>query len=314
MQSTCDFTAGWFSGIAGLLIGHPLDTVKVRQQTFTEHRMFSIIKKTLQKEGIRGFYKGMGFPIVTAGAYNSLFFGAYATVLRYRHSGQEPDGNLRRFCCESGILPPLWHTNLIIAGGIGGATTVMLGAPVELIKTQLQVMTDSPAALKQLHKSGKKTNKVTGPVSCAKHVYELRGLRGFYIGGVSMLLRDIPSFSVYILSYEHIVCLLQGKMISGEHPRGIYQIIAGGFAGILSWMFLMPLDVIKSKIQADDLISPKYKGIIDCFIQSYKQEGTSIFFQGIIPCMVRAFPVNAAVFYVYQLIVDKCDEFYFSLK
>ena len=35
------------------------------------------IKKTLQKEGMKGFYKGMSFPLVSAAAYNACVFGVY---------------------------------------------------------------------------------------------------------------------------------------------------------------------------------------------------------------------------------------------
>lgn len=31
-MSTCDLAAGWFGGAAGVVAGHPMDTIKVRQQ------------------------------------------------------------------------------------------------------------------------------------------------------------------------------------------------------------------------------------------------------------------------------------------
>ncbi|KAJ9589920.1 hypothetical protein L9F63_016981, partial [Diploptera punctata] len=72
--SSCDFIAGWGGGICGLLIGHPLDTIKVRQQTFEKASGLHIFIKTFKFEGVYGFYKGMAAPLVTAGVLNSLFF------------------------------------------------------------------------------------------------------------------------------------------------------------------------------------------------------------------------------------------------
>ena len=69
---------------------------------------------------------------------------------------------------------------------------------------------------------------------------------------------------------------------------------AGGLAGIISWVFNYPVDVVKSRIQAD--ISGKYSGMIDCTIKSYQAEGWRVFVQGINSTVVRAFPTNAATF------------------
>ena len=50
--------------------------------------------------------------------------------------------------------------------------------------------------------------------------------------------------------------------------------------------------------------SPCYTGIIDCAVKSYHAEGISVFFRGIIPTLVRAWPVNAVTFYVYEIMIN----------
>ena len=80
-MSGCDFTAGWIGGCAGLIAGHPVDTVKVRQQALARARMVDVFRDTARKEGLRGFFKGMLYPLVTAGAMNSIFFGVYGATL-----------------------------------------------------------------------------------------------------------------------------------------------------------------------------------------------------------------------------------------
>ena len=49
---------------------------------------------------------------------------------------------------------------------------------------------------------------------------------------------------------------------------------------------------------------PCYTGIIDCMVKSYHTEGMSVFFRGIIPTLVRAWPVNAVTFYVYEIMIN----------
>lgn len=59
-------------------------------------------------------------------------------------------------------------------------------------------------------------------------------------------------------------------------------------AGILSWLFTYPQDVIKSRIQGDTLgYASKYKGAYDCLKQSLRSEGYPMLFRGIGSTVVR---------------------------
>ncbi|KAG0230350.1 hypothetical protein BGW42_001022 [Actinomortierella wolfii] len=46
-----------------------------------------------------------------------------------------------------------------------------------------------------------------------------------------------------------------------------------------------------------------YRGIVDCAIRSYKSEGLGVFMKGATPALLRAFPVNAVTFFVYELVM-----------
>jgi len=46
--------------------------------------------------------------------------------------------------------------------------------------------------------------------------------------------------------------------------------------GSISWVTATPADVVKSRLQADAMEQRKYKGIIDCIMQSYKKEGIHV--------------------------------------
>uniref|UniRef100_A0A0P4VTS2 Mitochondrial carrier protein n=1 Tax=Scylla olivacea TaxID=85551 RepID=A0A0P4VTS2_SCYOL len=84
-------------------------------------------------------------------------------------------------------------------------------------------------------------------------------------------------------------------------------IFCGGMAGVLSWASILPLDVVKSRLQADNSRNPQYKGMVDCLIKSYKADGLSVFGRGFTMMSVRAFPTNGAIFlgYVTSLNVMK---------
>ena len=54
--------------------------------------------------------------------------------------------------------------------------------------------------------------------------------------------------------------------------------------------------MVKSRIQADDPMNPKYNGMIDTFKKCYKEGGIRIFGRGLIVMSLRAFPLNGATF------------------
>lgn len=58
--------------------------------------------------------------------------------------------------------------------------------------------------------------------------------------------------------------LLQGLSSTAELGVGSL-ILAGGLGGVAYWGPVYPADVIKSRIQVDDLQRPQYRGMLDCF-------------------------------------------------
>jgi solute carrier family 25 carnitine/acylcarnitine transporter 20/29 len=83
---------------------------------------------------------------------------------------------------------------------------------------------------------------------------------------------------------------------------------AGVMAGFGLWGSMFPIDTIKSKIQADSLSKPQFKGTIDCLRRSVAIEGWGGMWKGVSAAMARAIPVNAAIFLAVegtrQLIAD----------
>ena len=51
--------------------------------------------------------------------------------------------------------------------------------------------------------------------------------------------------------------------------------------GLLSWQAIIYLDVVKSRIQSDCHMKPKYAGMMDCFVTSYRQDGLTVFARGL---------------------------------
>ena len=99
--------------------------------------------------------------------------------------------------------------------------------------------------------------------------------------GLSLtILRDSIGFSIYFSSYE----LLQSNY---NNP-----FLNGGLAGILSWIYSYPVDVIKTKYKLYD------KSLYSILKNQTKKKLLS----GINIMLVRAFFVNAGIFYIFERI------------
>lgn len=95
----------------------------------------------------------------------------------------------------------------------------------------------------------------------------------------------------------------QQQMQPQMQSQPLYQrIVAGALAGICGWLVIYPLDVIKSRLQADALAPGhnKYTGMTDCFRVSYGQGGIRSLYSGLGFTLLRAVPVASVILPCYD--------------
>ncbi|XP_030748616.1 congested-like trachea protein [Sitophilus oryzae] len=274
------FFCGGFGGICTVLVGHPLDTIKIRLQTMpvpvpgTLPKYTSTLdcfNQTLRNEGFKGFYKGMGAPLVGVAPIFALSFLGYG-IGKQIFSPKEGRHSALQF---------------FTAGAFSGLSTTLIVAPGERIKCLLQVQ------------EGHRTAKVyDGPADVVKQLYRQGGLTSIYRGIGATLLRDVPACGFYFLTYEVITGYLTKN--GRERISILGTVLAGGTAGIVHWLVGMPPDVLKSRLQtAPDGRYPR--GIRDVFKELIKTEGPLALYKGVTPVLLRAFPANAACFLGFEL-------------
>lgn len=179
----------------------------------------------------------------------------------------------------------------VALGGIGtGAIQSLFLSPVELIKIRLQ-----------LQDKGKLTQPEKGPVTVAKNIWKKEGLRGIYRGLGITVMRDVPAHGLYFWTYEYMRELLHPGCRNGAQENLNTMLIAGGSAGVASWVCCYPFDVVKTRLQAQTPSSLRYKGVVDCFRKSVSAEGYSVLWRGLGTAVARAFVVNGAIFAAYEI-------------
>lgn len=76
---------------------------------------------------------------------------------------------------------------------------------------------------------------------------------------------------------------------------------AGGWAGVIAWTSIYPIDVVKSRLQTQPLDAPMYRSLLHCARELYRNEGAAVYSRGLLATVLRAFPLNAVTFSFYEL-------------
>lgn len=107
---------------------------------------------------------------------------------------------------------------------------------------------------------------------------------------------SLTGFASYFVAYE--------MMVQEKHPTSFHILMAGGLAGVFSWLVTFPIDVIKTRMQVDGFQQQnQYTNYWDCLKKSYQSEGWRLFTRGLGSTLIRAFPMNAVCFLVVTLIM-----------
>ncbi|RUP43036.1 mitochondrial carrier domain-containing protein, partial [Jimgerdemannia flammicorona] len=215
----------WPTGLAGLAVGHPFDTVKVRLQSrelSTRYKgTWNCLATIVRQEKVLGLYKGMASPAmrsshleftiqVGVAVINAMVFGVYGYFMEMQlnNSGRTD--------------PTLCH--IFLAGTGSGVVNSFITCPMELVKVRLQ--NQGIPSVSSTH--------YRGPLDCTLKTYQAGGMRSIYKGMIATVLRE-ASFGPYFVSYELFRRSLRPPGKSVDELDGGRLVLAGGAAGIVAW-------------------------------------------------------------------------------
>ncbi|KIV82448.1 hypothetical protein PV11_04561 [Exophiala sideris] len=290
---SADFWAGYTSGALGILIGNRLDVLKVRAQASTSStHAVTTPESSTNLQRFTALFRGAAAPVLGYGALNSILFMTFNRSLKLM------DPSIFDYTRLAGVdLGKIW-----IAGAIGGLTTFVVSAPSELVKCRTQLGIDGQGS----------------SYAVFKDIWKHGGLRGLYYGGAITSLRDAFGYGWYFWSYELSKRLLLSRQADPfMAPTATDVLISGGIAGVVTWVSIYPLDVIKTRLQAQPAWHPEVQGLLsadgaaprrapnslEIAREIWRSSGFGGFYRGVGICSIRAFFVNAIQWYAYERIM-----------
>lgn len=249
-------TAGTAS-LVSTAASFPFDSVKSRLQVRDYPSIWACAKAVVREEGVQGFFRGVTIPLITISFVRTSSFSIYYNTKAYLH-------NHGIFNDSSRLI----HTAL--SGAAGGATSGIIiscgSAPFELVKVQRQleylIAVQKGLVKKATAAGGGRTFVPQSGFQAAANIYRnFGGIKGFYMGFPLHMARDTLGTALYFGFYDSIRKLVSrhskndsrsGPSLYGI-PGPVVSFLSGSSAGILSWLIVYPVDLIKTKVQRDAL-------------------------------------------------------------
>ncbi|XP_011498495.1 PREDICTED: mitochondrial ornithine transporter 1 [Ceratosolen solmsi marchali] len=279
-----DFIAGSVGGVALVYVGQPLDTVKVKMQTFPKIYvgMVDCFMKTVRTDGIvKGLYAGTLPSIVANVAENSILFAAY--------------GGCQKIVANIFGVPKVENLSSFenaLAGFCAAFFSTLTLCPTELIKCRLQAMRE----VQSYNKTGGTNVKYVGPWKLTRQIIKESGISGLYRGLTSTIVREMPGYFFFFGAYELTRELLAKPEQNRDEIGWQRTMVAGAVGGTVLWIVIFPADVVKSRIQAQNLKTPAMALMKDIV----KTEGVSALYSGLKPTLIRTIPATATLFVTYE--------------
>lgn len=194
---------------------------------------------------------------------------------------------------------PVQVTKDLLAGGVSGAVSKTITAPIERVKLIIQTQDANPKI-----KSGE-VARYTGIGNCFSRVASEQGMGAFWRGNFTNCVRYFPTQAINLASKDSI----KGAFPKFDAKTEFWSFFAvnlasGGAAGALSLCFVYPLDYARTRLASDVGSGKKtFNGLGDCLVKTAKgpkgvlslYNGFGISVAGIIPYRGVQFGLNDTI-------------------
>eukprot|EP00754_Rhynchopus_humris_P006264 Rhum_TRINITY_DN13048_c5_g1::Rhum_TRINITY_DN13048_c5_g1_i1::g.56659::m.56659/K14684/SLC25A23S; solute carrier family 25 (mitochondrial phosphate transporter), member 23/24/25/41 len=178
-------SAATAAGAVQTFITYPLESIRQRLymanslgHNFTESGIPNCVRRTMQAEGVRGFYKGLGVGLATGAPFVGVEMSMYEVLVR--NIPQDTTGVMR--------VP--WH---FAFGSMAGVFTQTVLYPLDTLWRR--VMSDGVFD---------RPRRYTSSLDCISVTLKEEGVRGMFAGVGANAVRAIPAAGIQFMAYEFL--------------------------------------------------------------------------------------------------------------
>mmetsp|Transcript_7465 Transcript_7465/g.10595 ORF Transcript_7465/g.10595 Transcript_7465/m.10595 type:complete len:396 (+) Transcript_7465:119-1306(+) len=333
--------AGYIAGVCGIIIGHPLDSIKVMLQTQSAQMVSPItLRPTLVARAGSATVHTAAMPYNFLQQRQHMTATTQATATRTT-SSTTAQHSLKRlyagakgplltagiiqsinFCIYDSLRRILHHYddsehtnnaylpslhkdslyNIALASTFSGAATTILTSPLIIIKTKQQLTGwNFQRALRETARSSSSFNN-GGSIN----------LKNFYVGFGPHLFACSVGRGVYMCAYEMIKQQIAERKV--QQATGVTmqeRMICAALAGMTCWSVIFPMDALQNQMYKQALTSSssstngnKTMSTYEMATMMYRQNGIGAFYRGFGVTILRAGPVAAAVLPVFDMSLE----------
>lgn len=271
--------SGALAGVAARTVSSPMDLLKIRFQMQSATKVSSnqcksipaSIRRVFKNEGLKGFWKGNMAGIYLYASYSAIQFGIY---------------------------DKLSHTYPNLEKGISGAMAALgatlISYPFDLIRTRKSLQKNSSTHYGNI-------------LHTCNVIFREESITGFYKGIGPSLAQVIPYMGLVFASYSRTKTFILQKV---NFTNTSADFTAGCVAGLVSKTLLMPLDVVRKRLQIQGTAYNTYvirdlqvySGFSDCVKRIYHREGLRGFFNGLSFALLKSVPSTATTLLIYGIL------------
>ncbi|KAM3380506.1 calcium-dependent mitochondrial ATP-magnesium/phosphate carrier protein 2 [Capsicum galapagoense] len=187
-----------------------------------------------------------------------------------------------------GISKHVHAAKYLIAGGVAGATSRTVTAPLDLLKVILQVQTARVSL-----------------GSTVREIWKDGGILRFFRGNGLNVMKVAPESAIKFYSYEmlkNVIARTKGEEQGDIGASG--RLVAGGMAGAVAQTAIYPMDLVKTRLQTHVSEGGKVPSLGKLSKEIWIKEGPRAFYKGLVPSLLGIIPYAGIDLAAYETLKD----------
>jgi solute carrier family 25 (adenine nucleotide translocator) protein 4/5/6/31 len=187
-----------------------------------------------------------------------------------------------------------------LAGGVSGAISKTITAPIERVKLVIQTQDANPRI-----KSGE-VPRYTGIGNCFSRILSEQGMAAFWRGNGVNIIRYFPTQAFNLAFKDSIKSMFPRYNKNTETAKfALIQVLSGGMAGAAALTIVYPLDYARTRLASDVGVGKRqFNGLADCLAKTAKGPGGVLsLYNGFGPSVAGIFAYRGAQFGLYDTLI-----------